>query len=270
MTTDIPLGKATPISEHYDPDLLFTIARDQGRSELGLSARALPFRGEDLWHAWEVSWLGSGGKPEMRVGRLRVPCDSPRLIESKSLKLYLNSLNQTEFANEEAVKRVLQNDLASAAGATVQVELLPVDSELLAITTLPGACVDSLRPTALREQPDAGLLQLGEQAVDVTVYSHLLRSLCPVTAQPDWASLLISYSGREILPQSLLAYILSYRKHRGFHEQCVERIFCDLQSRCQPSRLSVQALYTRRGGVDINPFRSSERDSAEALRCTRQ
>ncbi|MCZ6831001.1 MAG: NADPH-dependent 7-cyano-7-deazaguanine reductase QueF [Gammaproteobacteria bacterium] len=270
MASENPLGKVTPIAEHYSPELLFPISRTQARAELGLTGEALPFRGEDVWRAWEVSWLGVGGRPEIRVGRFRIPCTSPQLVESKSLKLYLNSLNQTEYASAQQLLEIVQADLSSVTGAAVQVELLPLDSELIEIRWLQGVCLDHLQPTAQCQQPDAGLLQTVEQPVDEVLYSHLLRSLCPVTAQPDWASLIVRYSGDKILPESLLAYILSYRRHQEFHEQCVERIFCDLLSTCQPSRLSVQALYTRRGGLDISPFRSTEQDSAGYLRCARQ
>ena len=270
MAKDNPLGRNTPVSEHYDPGVLYPIPRREGRSALGLAEDQLPFGGEDLWHAWEVSWLGPGGKPQMRVGRLRFPCDSPCLVESKSLKLYLNSLNQTEFADEEAVAAVIRGDLESAAGAPVGLELLSPDSEQLRIHTLPGSCIDGLQPTARADRPDPALLRTGQQRVSETLNSQLMRSLCPVTAQPDWASLVISYEGPEILPRELLAYLLSYRSHPEFHEQCVERIFCDLLSRCEPERLSVQALYTRRGGLDINPFRCTGEGNAEFLRCARQ
>ena len=270
MVTENPLGKITPVAELYSPQLLFSIPRAPSRLELGLPAQELPFKGEDVWHAWEVSWLGPGGRPEMRVGRFRVPCASPNLIESKSLKLYLNSLNQTEYSDSKQVLELIQTDLSSAAGAPVQVELLALDSELLEISPMPGNCVDGLQPSELCEQPDAVLLQSEEQPVDEVVYSHLLRSLCPVTAQPDWATVIVSYSGRKILPQSFLAYILSYRRHQAFHEQCVERIFHDLQGSCQPTRLTVQALYTRRGGLDINPIRSTGQGETDDLRCARQ
>jgi 7-cyano-7-deazaguanine reductase len=270
MATDNPLGKSTPVSEHYDPDVLFAIPRQQGRRRLGLVADALPFAGEDVWHAWEVSWMGPRGKPEMRVGRLRIPCTSPHLLESKSLKLYLNSLNQTVFANQDEVSRVITADLSSTADAPVQVELLALDSELLNIGVVPGFCLDGLDPAKVPQQPDPGLLQVAQEEVEEVVYSHLLRSLCPVTAQPDWATLIVRYSGKKILPQELLAYILSYRRHQEFHEQCVERIFCDLFARTRPRRLSVQALYTRRGGLDINPFRSLDENSAPCTRSARQ
>ena len=228
MATENPLGRSTPVSEHYDPDVLFAIPRQQGREPLGLVAGALPFQGEDVWHAWEVSWMGPQGKPEICVGRLRIPCTSPHLIESKSLKLYLNSLNQAVFSDQAEVNRVITEDLSSTAGAPVEVELLALNSELLNIRDLPGFCLDGLDPSTVPQQPDPGLLQVTEEEVEEVVYSHLLRSLCPVTAQPDWATLIVSYSGKKILPQDLLAYILSYRRHQEFHEQCVERIFCDL------------------------------------------
>jgi 7-cyano-7-deazaguanine reductase len=270
MISENPLGKATSIPEHYSPQVLFPIPRQQARAQLGLGAEALPFRGEDVWRAWEVSWLGPRGVPESRVGRFKLDCTSPNLIESKSLKLYLNSLNQTQYESHDHVLEVLQEDLSLVAGAAVQVELLALDSESLKIGPMPGVPVDDLTPGGSREKPDAGLLRTLPQPVEEVLHSHLLRSLCPVTAQPDWASVIVRYRGNKILPQSLLAYILSYRRHQEFHEQCVERIFCDLQAACQPTRLSVQALFTRRGGLDINPFRSTEPGGAESLRSARQ
>ena len=273
-----PLGKSTSIPDQYCPQVLFPIPRQQARSELGLLAQALPFKGEDMWHAWEVSWLGSRGVPEVRVGCFRLPCTSPNLIESKSLKLYLNSLNQAQYPSSDHLTEVLRTDLSKVAGAAVQVELLPLDSRALEISPLPGLSVDATSPTEARGQPDAGLLQTSSQPrsqpVEEVLHSQLLRSLCPVTAQPDWASVIVSYRGNKILPQSLLAYFLSYRQHQEFHEQCVERIFCDLQAACQPERLTVQALFTRRGGLDINPFRttidSTETGVADYRRCARQ
>ncbi|WP_434516464.1 NADPH-dependent 7-cyano-7-deazaguanine reductase QueF [Dechloromonas sp. ARDL1] len=254
-----PLGKATEYQNRYAPELLFPIPRQLKRSEIGIVDSALPFVGEDLWNAYELSWLNAKGKPVVAVGSFRVPADSPNLIESKSFKLYLNSFNQSTFETPEAVARTMQRDLSAAAGRDIAVALQPLASTPTATIGLPqGILIDELDIVCDRYQPAPDLLttQAGE-AIEETLYSHLLKSNCLVTGQPDWAMLVIRYRGQPIDRVGLLRYIVSFRNHNEFHEQCVERIFTDLQARCQPQALAVHARYTRRGGLDINPFRST-------------
>jgi len=258
------LGKASVYSEHYDASLLFPIARAVGRAELGINAHSpLPFGGVDFWNAFELSWLEPSGKPCVALARFTVPAASPNLIESKSLKLYLNSFNQTVFSSADEVCDVLTRDLSVAAGATVAVEIV-LSSHFSAqrIAALEGFCLDALpihvdtytpRPEFLSARADAPV-------VTETLTSHLLKSNCPVTGQPDWGSLQIAYTGHPIEREGLLGYLISLRRHNGFHEQCVERIFMEVMQRCSPLRLSVYARYTRRGGIDINPFRASHAD----------
>jgi 7-cyano-7-deazaguanine reductase len=254
-----PLGKATEYQSHYAPELLFPIPRQLKRHEIGITDSALPFVGEDLWNAYELSWLNTKGKPIVAVGTFRVPADSPNLIESKSFKLYLNSFNQSTFASIDSVAQTMTRDLSAAAGRPVDVALQALASTPTAHIGLPaGILLDDLDIVCDRYQPSPDLLatQAGE-TVEETLYSHLLKSNCLVTGQPDWAMLVIRYRGRPINHAGLLRYIVSFRNHNEFHEQCVERIFSDLRVHCQPEALAVHARYTRRGGLDINPFRST-------------
>lgn len=278
MVTHTPLGKVTEYPERYDAAQLAPIPRAEGRAALRLS-EPLPFVGEDVWTGYELSWLNERGKPVVAVAEFRFPCTTPHLIESKSFKLYLNSFNQEPFASAEDVRRVLEKDLSQGAGGAVQVELFSLDEyRARGLTALPGTCLDELDIAIEQYQPDADLLALkgaadrsaSEAAVKETVSSHLLRSKCPVTGQPDWASVVIEYRGRAICHESLLRYIASFRQHQDFHEQCVERIFRDIMAQCEPDQLSVYARYTRRGGLDINPWRSTCGDTAPAWRLERQ
>jgi len=266
------LGKHTPAPEYYAPDILHPIPRAVARAELGLADVELPFTGEDIWHAWELSWLDAGGLPQIAIGRFALPCTTPNLVESKSLKLYLNSLNHTVFESRAALRGVLAADLSHAAGGPVDVEILGLSAEELAVTALPGECVDTCSPATQDGSPHPAphLLSATPAPGEQVLHSHQLRSLCPVTAQPDWASVIVRCEGCTIEPASLLAYIQSYRRHQEFHEQCVERMFCDILRACGPRELSVQALYTRRGGLDINPFRSTRPGPAPRLRTLRQ
>lgn len=257
---DSPLGKQVAGSAVHDADLLFPIPRAAGREAMGL-AEPLPFHGVDIWNAWELSWLDRRGKPQVAIGEFRIPASSPNLIESKSFKLYLNSLNQTRFADAEAVLAVLLADLSAAAGMPIEVVLLAVDPPRSApIRRLDGDCIDDLDIDIDQYgPPQSGFLRVdaaAEPATEVLV-SHLLKSNCPVTGQPDWASVQIRYHGKRIDRAGLLRYLVSYRNHDDFHEQCVERIFRDLLARCAPQQLTVHARYTRRGGLDINPWRSN-------------
>ena len=250
-----PLGRHVDYPREYDAGLLFPIARAEGRATLGIDGDALPFTGHDRWHAYELSWLDPRGKPVVATATFLVPADSPRLVESKSLKLYLNSFNATRFDSDDAVRERIATDLSAAAGAAVDVAFgLPP----AAAGDSPGS-IDALEvDVAHYGPPDASLLSADPaEIVEDTLSSGLLKSNCPVTGQPDWADLRIDYRGPRIEPAGLLRYLASFRDHCEFHEQCVERIFVDLQARCRPARLSVEARYTRRGGLDINPWRAS-------------
>lgn len=270
---NLPLGKATVYTSEYDPGLLCPIPRKLKRDEIGLPVE-LPFHGVDIWNAYELSWLTSQGKPVVAMGEFRIPCESPHLIESKSLKLYLNSFNQTCFDDFESVRALLSLDLGGAAGAPVAVRLIGAAAFAAAsFATLPGQCLDeldigiesySLAPDLLEGTADP------QQKVVETLHSHLLKSNCLVTSQPDWGSVLIRYEGPRIDQAALLRYLISFRQHNEFHEQCVERIFVDLMRFCRPCKLTVYARYTRRGGLDINPYRSNFEDEFENLRLARQ
>ncbi len=259
------LGQATVYSDHYDAALLFPIPRAPQRAELGLGA-TLPFLGADLWTAFELSWLNPRGKPQVALAHITVPCESVNIIESKSLKLYLGSFNNTRFADADDVATRLRADLSEAAwrGAVVQasVGIRLVPAELFdrePIEELDGLSLDRLDLDCDRYTPAPELLSAmtDEAPVSEVLTSNLLRSNCPVTGQPDWGSVQISYFGPQIDQAGLLRYIVSFRNHQGFHEHCVERMFMDIQARCKPHKLSVYARYTRRGGLDINPFRTS-------------
>ena len=260
-----PLGRASAYPDQYDPTLLFPIARAQGRAALGITGD-IPFFGADLWTAYEVSCLDERGKPHVAIARFTLPCETANLIESKSLKLYLNSFNGTRFDGMDAVRARIRADLGEAAwrGAehpgTVGVQLLaPEQFEDERIAEPDGLLLDRLQVECTRYEPAPELLTAAfdEAPVEETLTSHLLKSNCPVTGQPDWGSIQIRYSGPQIEQAGLLRYLVSFRNHQGFHEQCVERIFMDLTARCRPIQLTVLARYTRRGGIDINPLRTS-------------
>jgi 7-cyano-7-deazaguanine reductase len=264
------LGRHTPPLQEYAPHILHSIPRAAARQDLGIGAD-LPFHGVDLWHAYEMSWLDHTGKPVVRVGRFTVPASSPHIVESKSFKLYLNSLNSTRFATVEAARATMVRDISGAAGENVSVQLLGVGDPSLAGTALPGECLDDVPVDSRPGAPQAEQLQVQSgRIVEEVLYSHLLRSLCPVTGQPDWATLWLHYRGAALEHSSLLQYIIAYREHQEFHEQCVERMFCDIVRRCEPHFLHLQAFYTRRGGLDINPFRSTDADARPLPRLNRQ
>lgn len=267
-----PLGKPTTYLERYDPGLLCPIARDEGRALIGLTpGAALPFHGEDIWNAYEVSWLDMSGKPEVATMRLRVPVDAPHLIESKSLKLYLSGFNMARHPSADAVAGIVARDLADAIGAAVAVALiLPDELDGLVLRDPPGGCLDRMTPRLVGYTVDAGGLSTEAETVSETWFSRLFRSTCPVTGQPDWGTVFIDYTGPRIDPGSLLGYLVSYRQHAGFHENCVERIFMDLSRRCGPTSLTVAARFTRRGGLDINPVRSSGTVPLDMARDPRQ
>ncbi|MGC1550764.1 MAG: NADPH-dependent 7-cyano-7-deazaguanine reductase QueF [Rhodanobacter sp.] len=255
-----PLGKNTIYADRYDPTLLFPIPRQGKRDEIGVS-EPLPFHGVDIWNAYELSWLDMHGKPMVALAEFRVPATSPNIIESKSFKLYLNGFSQEPLASAAALKALLQQDLSVAAGAPIDVQLHPARAVQHLFADLLGESVDAL-PVTIDDYgpPKADYLHahVDAAAVEETLVSDLLRSNCPVTGQPDWGSVQIAYRGAPIDREGLLRYLVSFRNHNEFHEQCVERIYVDVLRRCKPERLSVYARYTRRGGLDINPFRSSE------------
>jgi len=256
-----PLGKPVQYRCEYAPELLFPIERAGKRREIGLDPQCLPFVGEDLWNAYELSWLGPRGKPEVALASFRVPAASPRLIESKSLKLYLNSFNQSRFEDVAAVWQTIARDLSAAAGAEVAVTVETLASRpRRELGGVEGVLLDSLDIAIDTYQPEPGFLRADPNApmVEETLYSHLLKSNCLVTGQPDWGMVVVRYRGAPIDREGLLRYIVSFREHNEFHEQCVERIFVDVSRRCAPQRLEVWARYTRRGGLDINPWRASE------------
>lgn len=257
------LGKSVAYRDDYDPSLLFPIPRQPKRAELGLG-EALPFHGVDVWNAYELSWLDTRGKPVVALAEFRVPADSPHIIESKSFKLYLNTFAQTRIGDAAAVEALLRRDLSAAAGAEVAVVLVPAAGFATErLQELGGDCIDALDLDIAdydTPRPDYLLADAGVEAEE-TLVSHLLKSNCPVTGQPDWASVQIRYRGPRLDRAGLLRYLVSFRRHSDFHEQCVERIYTDLLARCRPLSLAVYARYTRRGGLDINPFRSSDADA---------
>ena len=251
------LGKDTNYPTEYQPDILFPISRAPAREKYA-HVEAIQ-QGKDWWHVFEISWLNSAGVPQVAIGRITLPAFSPNLIESKSLKLYFNSLNFTKFDSKEAFIATVEKDLSKAADAEITLDLFHVDE--LEISKPEGICIDDLTPERLENHPDASLLSLdqySDENIEVQLYSHLLRSNCPVTGQPDWGTVFIRYQGKKPCYKSILAYIISYRQHNGFHEQCVEQMFADIWQNLKPEKLMVYATYTRRGGLDINPCRVSD------------
>jgi 7-cyano-7-deazaguanine reductase len=259
------LGKSSAYPDRYDPALLYPMERAPKRAEIGISGQPR-FMGCDLWTAYELSWLTPRGKPQVALAQISIPCESTHLIESKSLKLYLNSLNNTAFADSVAVQETLVRDLSAAiwqggavrASALVKI-IAPEQFDLQTVEELSGLSLDRLDIECTQYTPAPELLSasLHEQPVSETLTSQLLKSNCLVTGQPDWASIQIRYTGPQIDQPGLLQYLVSYRNHNEFHEQCVERIYTDIWSRCKPTHLTVYARYTRRGGLDISPYRTS-------------
>ncbi len=268
-----PLGQSVSYVSQYDPTLLFPIARSHNRAALNLADGKLPFKGVDLWNAYELSWLDAKGKPRIAMATFSVPADSPNIIESKSFKLYLNSFNQTRLVNSAALRGRLERDLSAAAGAPVGLDFfLPQRFSELRMGELDGIYIDKLDIEIDTYEPAPELLRTrAGDPVEETLASRLLKSNCPVTGQPDWASVQIRYRGAPIDRESLLRYIVSFRQHAEFHEHCVERIFTDIMQACRPEQLTVYARYTRRGGLDINPSRSNFEAAPPAdLRTVRQ
>ena len=269
-----PLGKISDNPSQYSPALLFPISRNENRMALGING-SLPFFGVDIWNAYELSWLNLKGKPQIAIASFVVPANSPNIIESKSWKLYLNSLNNHRLDSQESLIQLLSTDLSNAAGAPVSVQLHQPDKVSQAgMKELSGKLLDRLDlEIDPHQQPDASLLQIDSSlgVVEESFVTHLLRSNCPVTGQPDWASVQINYVGPTIQEESLLRYLIAFREHQEFHEHCVEKIYIDIKEKCRPSKLSVYARYTRRGGIDINPFRADyNAEWPENIRHSRQ
>jgi len=264
------LGQPTSYCQQYDASLLFGISRQENRDELGFDLDSLPFIGLDIWTAYEVSWLNLKGKPEVRIVEFSFNTDAPNLIESKSFKLYLNSFNGTRFASQEAVVALWETDLAKVSGGEVFADVRKLSDVNEISSTMAGENLDGLDIEIEDYQTKPDLLSTEGEVVEETLNSHLLKSNCLVTGQPDWGSVLIRYHGRQMNHQNLLKYLISFRNHNEFHEQCVERIFTDIMQHCQPEKLTVYARYVRRGGLDINPYRSNFEDEFDLTRLARQ
>lgn len=264
------LGKTTEYIDTYSPQLLTPIPRSLGRDVVGVH----DFRGTDVWRLYEITWINANGMPVAAAGEIHVPAMSPCIVESKSLKLYIGSLTQTVIGSVDEAAALIARDVSACVGAEVSVHIEPLSVWAHPVEKVPGLLLEDEADDLVCSvyEPDASLLKLaGDEIVEETLSSNLLRSRCPVTGQPDHASLMISYRGRRIDRRALLAYIVSYRRHQGFHEQCAEQIFKDLMTRLAPESLSVFACFTRRGGIDISPFRSTDADlPAHIIRTPRQ
>lgn len=253
----IPLGKATPYLERYDPSVLFPIARLAARNSLGI-AEHLPFEGVDLWNAYEVSWLDTFGLPQVAVARIRYSADSEQLIESKSLKLFLGSLYNEQYSTAAEVVSAISLPLREHLGTSLGVELIALDDPRLQCANGGfGKCLDSYHSEPSARNFEGAMTTSGDESAEETIHSNLLRSLCPVTNQPDWGTVIVSYRGRKLHHGSFIDYLIRHRNFQGFHEECCERIFCELNEVLRPDDLTVACFYTRRGGIDINPIRWS-------------
>jgi 7-cyano-7-deazaguanine reductase len=258
----IELGKDSDYPKQFDSALLEAIPRVLSRGE----NPSIRYSGADYWTAFEVSWLNQSGLPQVAWAEFSIPADSKNIVESKSFKYYLNSYNQAVFNDREQVASQMRLDLSAVADATVEVQLHSLSDEAPLSIDIPGDCLDGLDVEINEYEPNPDLLKLEPQSVEnCQVYTHLFKSNCPVTGQPDWATLWLAYSGQAIDSSTLLKYLLSFRNHQGFHEACVEQIYSEINERCQPSELCVYARYTRRGGLDINPYRVSKGWQNKAL-----
>lgn len=252
-----PLGKQTAYKTSYDSSLLFSVSRKETRGRLSISLPP-PFDGVDIWNAYELSWLNPKGKPLVAIAQYILPCSSPYLIESKSFKMYLHSFNQSHFSSVEEVRAIMEKDLSKAAGKQVKVHIwMPHEFKHLSSGEFEGDCLDGLDISTDVYEIDPSLLKTEPKQVEEKLYSNLLKSNCLVTMQPDWGHVYIHYRGKQIDHASLLKYIISYRNHNGFHEQCIEQMFMDILTHCKPEKLTVYGRYTRRGGLDISPYRSN-------------
>lgn len=265
---DLPLGKRVVAPTTLDPSVLRRIERAPARRALGIGD-ALPFLGEDVWHSYELSWLLPTGLPRVGILTLRVPCDSPAIVESKSLKLYLNAFAQTAFESGFDVAAAIQADLTRLLDAEVNAAVHSA-AELAAPTDFGSDCLDDLTLATECYRPDLTLLEAKPEEGADAVHTHLFRSVCPVTGQPDWGSIAVSWRGRLLDRRSLLAYLVSFRQHASFHENIVERLFVDITQAAAASELTIDARFLRRGGIDINPFRSTRQATAPAIRLYRQ
>lgn len=264
------LGQLVEYPTEYSPDILCAMSRSETRIALGIDGD-LPFHGKDSWNGWELTWLDATGKPVIATVSIRVDAQSPRIVESKSLKLYLGSLSTTRYGSASDVEQVISTDLENIVGAAVETHIFPgVDPAFGVILPLPGTCVDDFPLQDLYDHVDASLLSATGKTVEDELNSHLLRSLCPITNQPDIGSVLLRYKGPRIDPSAFLNYIVSFRQHHDFHEACVERMFIDIKEQCHPTQLTVYAFYNRRGGIEINPFRSNFETDPQQLRLWRQ
>ena len=269
----LKLGQKTEYAPQYDRTLLQPVPRALNRDGLGITQNQ-PFTiGADIWTAYEISWLNEKGLPQVAIADIYLDYQSQNLIESKSFKLYLNSFNQSKFADFNAVQQTMQRDLSECAQGDVKVRLNPVavyDSQI--IDHLQGDCIDEQDIEITSYEFNADWLKdcVSDEIIEEKLVSHLLKSNCLITNQPDWGTLHIHYIGKKIDHEKLLRYVVSFRQHNEFHEQCVERIFCDLMHYAKPEKLTVYARYTRRGGLDINPFRSNFENLPENLRLARQ
>jgi 7-cyano-7-deazaguanine reductase len=272
MSLDLSLlGKEVKYPDQYNPQILFSIARSIKRAEIGIYDK-LPFKGVDIWNAYEISWLNNKGKPEVALGRFYFDTASEFIIESKSLKLYLNSFNNTKFLSKKQVADLIKEDLSKAANSDVRVELLDVEDRYF-FTESNGICLDALdiEVSLPQDVETKYLVRENQNYAEEKIYSHLFKSNCLVTGQPDWATIFIEYKGPKMDHANLLKYLISYRNHNGFHEQCVERIYVDLMIVFSHQYLSVYAKYMRRGGLDICPYRATEMiASPEISRMSRQ
>lgn len=269
---ELLLGKSTTYFEEYNPEVLFPIARNQGHSSLALPS----FTGYDLWRIYELTYLNPLGLPQSKMASIRVPCTSPYIVESKSLKLYLGSFCQTLFTSDEEVAKIIAHDLENILDCTVDVQLFEITHNAMPLIELTGTLLEKEPEVSTLRfktyEVDPSLLKLKDNAIKVheSLTTNIFRSLCPVTGQPDYASIEISYSGEQFDHQALLAYLVSFRRHQGFHEQCVERIFTDIDRNLKPDELTVTACFTRRGGIDISPVRSNAKSYMSPVRTPRQ
>lgn len=271
MLENSQLGKQSTYQSEYDPKLLFAIPRSIKRHEIGIDTNNPGFYGVDIWNHYEISWLNAKGKPMVAIGEISYMASSPNIIESKSMKLYFNSFNNTKFNSIESLIELVESDLSTAIGDIVKFKLFQISSNSV-IQQFQGSCLDDLDISFDTYMPNSDFLATENSIVEEELYSNLLKSNCLITGQPDWGSIWIKYSGLKINHAGLLQYIVSLRNHNEFHEQCIERIFNDIMKQCNPNSLSVYARYTRRGGLDINPYRSTDKnlDQITNLRLLRQ
>jgi 7-cyano-7-deazaguanine reductase len=261
-------GKVLACEDRYDPELILPVSRAAHRRGIGLG-RVLPFSGIDIWNAYELSWLDPGGKPRVAMATIIFPAESPNLIESRSMKLYLNSFNQSRFSSIDLVEKTMKRNLSRACGSRVKIKItLPGRFGRQVLEELEGELIDGINVAISDYRPNPALLSARGPVVEETLTSNLLKSNCPLTGQPDWASIQVRYRGPKINRAGLLRYIISFRQHGDFHEHCVERVFMDILSQCRSERLTVYARYTRRGGIDINPFRTNCGDAPPSNRRT--